>query len=466
MAVTVSPAWIMGLAAVGLCAGAPAEPQTPAEKCVFEGTATDSATGMGLGKVSIHLVPMDGAVGYAGASRADGSFRFEGMAAGEYHVLADRTGYSSPWVLADAAGRTISDIRLTSGQTLAGSHLWMTPDGEISGKVTGPDSEPIPDARITLIQQQWRHGMRIYQAVDSGETDDWGVYRSTGLPAGRYFLYASAPAQGPLALSILDAPGQPERRLAGRYHPNATALDGATAIDVAPGQKVAGIDFQLALAQVYHVSGQVAADSGGVRLKRRLGDQTLDWEAYGTAVLKDGSFDLTGVPRGDYYLYAEETAGRDRLTGAGLAISVEEKDSTGVTAPPVRQFTIHGQVRLEGAAEGPVPVEIFFEGSQADEFTSYQRRVEPDADGNFEMPGLTPDRYAIRVAIKASAREAGYYLKAVMVGGVPAPHGEIDLAADETVDLVLSDAAGTMEGFSRPPRRMRRRNPCPSRRPT
>ena len=84
MVVTLWSAWAVGLAAVWAPAAWLTAQEASAESCVFEGTARNSVTQLPLGKVSIQLIPANGSVGYSGSSKADGSFRFAGVVAGDY----------------------------------------------------------------------------------------------------------------------------------------------------------------------------------------------------------------------------------------------------------------------------------------------------------------------------------------------------------------------------------------------
>jgi hypothetical protein len=131
---------------------------------------------------------------------------------------------------------------------------------------------------------------------------------------------------------------------------------------------------------------------------------------------------------------------------------VAAQDSTGLVARAVSRFELKGRVRVEGKSfTDVIPVQISCEGSEADEYTSFQRRAEPKADGTFVIKDLTPDRYSIRIANLATAEADGYYLKSVRVNGADVPGGEIDLSAGPAADveLVLSSAVGGAEGTVR-----------------
>ena len=456
MAVTVWSAWAVCLAALTSPAGPLMAQEKPAEKCVFEGIARNSVTRLGVSKAAIHLIPMNGAAAYEGATNAAGVFHFEGVIAGDYRLEAMRTGYSKS-VLADKSGHAIPTLHLAPGQTMAGNDLWFTPESGISGRVIGQDGEPIPGAHITVIAQKWRNGKRVYQGASTQLADDAGVYHSAAIPPGRYFVYAERPDQGPLAFSILEAPGKPEMRLAGRYHPDSPGLDGAAAIDLGPGEEISGIDFRLPLVSVFHLTGIAqlhdSSEGGSVTLKRRYNDQMLDWEGERASIAKDGTFDVAGVKPGSYFLYSSQSVLSNQVTSSKVPVTMTANDSA-VVAPPVARFELQGRIRVEGGSAGEiVPVQVFCEGGDADDFTTYQRHAEPKADGTFAIPNLTPDRYTIRIANLDRGKEEGYYLKSVRVNGVAALGAEIDLTKGppEEVELILSGAVGSAEGTVRWP---------------
>ena len=452
MAVTVWSAWVVGAAALGLAASLIAQEAVP-DKGAIEGTARNSVTMLGLGKVSIHLIPANSSLGYSGYSKSDGTFRFEGLIAGDYSIQAQRAGYSGQAVLTDKSGHSISTLHLAPGQTAAGNSLWFTPEGAISGTVTGPDGEPLPSAAITLIAQIWRRGKRVYTGISSESTNDTGAYRFPSVAPGRYWIYAGRPQEGPLARSILESPGSPEMRIAGRYHPNSAQLDGAAAIELHAGEEIPGIDLKLPLMPVFHVMGTYRGQGdAGVVLKPRFNDQALDWAAEGARPGPDGKFDITGVMPGSYFVSSFESDLRDRLTSPRVPLLVGAQDIAGVAAPAVARLEIKGRIRVEdGDSAEKAPVEIFLEGSEADAYSSFQRRAEPESDGSFAVQNLTADRYRVRIANLYTGKEGGLYLKSVRAKGVELTGRELDLtrgSADD-VELVLSPDAGSVEGTVR-----------------
>jgi hypothetical protein len=413
-----------------------------ADKCVFEGTARNSVTGLPVAKASIHLLPIYGQTpGYAGTTDGAGAFHFEGIEAGDYHVETERAGYV--W-------RPNSKLHLAPGQTVDKIELRLTPEGGVAGKVLGPDGEPLRGARISLIAQRWWRGKRIYRAEDGARTDDAGTYHSTGLAPGRYFIYAARPQEGPLANSILEAPGKPEMRIAGRYYPDSGELEGAAPVEVRAGAEIAGIDCKLPLVPVFHARGKAAAppEKMDIYLAERNNGHALEWTAESAGVHQDGSFDIAGVGAGNYFLYSLLDPYRpDRPSSAKIPVTVEAQDVSGLLAPSVIRFDLQGRIRLEDGSAPPPPIaaSIFCEASNVD-YNRFQGAL-PEAGGTFVIAALPADRYFVYI------QSEKLYLKSVRVKGAEVEGAEIDLTNGpaEDVELIVSDAAGSVEGTVKEP---------------
>jgi hypothetical protein len=409
-----------------------------ADKCVYEGVVRNAVTHLPVTKASIRLVSSSGqTAGYLGAAGADGAFHFEAVEPGDYQVEVERVGYV--W-------RPGSKLYLAPGQKVDKAELWLTPEGGVSGKVLGPDGEPLPGARITLIAPQWWRGKHFYRAANSTDAGSAGEFHFTGVAPGRYFVYAARPRQGPLAYSILEAPGKPAMRIAARYHPDSPQLEGAAPVEVRAGEEIAGIDFRLPLVPVFHIRGKDPQAGGlAIHLAERKGDQALEWTAE-TAVTDKDSFDIAGVAEGSYSLYSLlQGPGRpDRPASEKIPVTVNAQDVSGLQAPPITRFDLKGRVRLEDDS-APPPVAIFCEGSNVD-YNRFQGSMSK-ADGTFVIEALPADRYSVRI------ENQEFYLKAVRLRGVEVQAAEIDLTNGpmEDVELILSAAAGSVEGAVKEP---------------
>jgi hypothetical protein len=172
------------------------------------------------------------------------------------------------------------------------------PTGRISGRVlAGDNGRPVKRARVfvTAVELPGGRGML---------TDDAGVFDFTELPAGRYTMTVSK--SGFVSLSY------------GQRRP----LQAGTPLQLADGQQIKGIDFQLPRGSV--IAGHVLDEDGeampGVtvrvmRYQYLQGDRRLT--PAGTGQTDDkGQYRVWGLMPGDYYINATARGGN---VGGGFA---------------------------------------------------------------------------------------------------------------------------------------------------
>src|SRR5262249_49656454 len=123
----------------------------------------------------------------------------------------------------------------------------------ITGRLTSADGRPIIGARVLAspADESVSRNTLYYQA---GMTDDRGVYRIYGLPAGRYRVSADGSELGPNGESWRNS----GKRFGRTYHPNVTDETRATVVEVKEGSEATGIDINLGEKRaMYEVTGRV-----------------------------------------------------------------------------------------------------------------------------------------------------------------------------------------------------------------
>src|SRR3954469_23513440 len=173
------------------------------------------------------------------------------------------------------------------------------PGGRISGRVLAADNgRPVKRARVFATAAELPGGRGML-------TDDSGVFDLTELPAGRYTLTVSK--SGFVALSY------------GQRRP----LQGGTPLQLADGQQLKGIEFQLPRGSV--ISGRVLDEDGDampgvmVRIMRYQylqGERRLTPAGNGQTDDK-GQYRVWGLMPGDYYVNAIARGGGGGFGGPG-----------------------------------------------------------------------------------------------------------------------------------------------------
>ena len=246
-------------------------------------------------------------------------------------------------------------------------------------------------------------------------------------------------------------------------YPSALTTDQASVITLGPGEERASADVQLTPVTTVRVAGlAVGPDGPAAALRLELAPsrgQELPGDVTGAVTFTDaaGAFVFAGVASGQYSLRATQSAGRggggNVLFWLDQPIAVAGDDIEGLTvvlSPPLR-LTAHSQ--FDGLAPKPAP--------QPGRFTPMPFMLEPvdrstgllamagalTDDGGFTVTGPTPGRYRIRV----SNSPPGWMFKAALLNGIDVSETPFEFTKDIS-DLVLvytdrwSGISGTVQG--------------------
>jgi hypothetical protein len=125
----------------------------------------------------------------SGTTDEDGAFRLDRIAPGDWRLFAGARNHVSGYLGSDGFTLDQADATVIRVGTRSVSGLEVTlPDGfEISGRVTGPNGEPVVDAQVSLSG-----------SIDPGgagvdRTDQNGDFRIGGVTPGSYTIFILAP---------------------------------------------------------------------------------------------------------------------------------------------------------------------------------------------------------------------------------------------------------------------------------
>jgi protocatechuate 3,4-dioxygenase beta subunit len=142
-------------------------------------------------------------------SDADGIYRFGGLAAGPVNVTPVAPAYSVPLVTMFGRGEP-STYRLT--KTVENIDFKLARSGVITGRITDADGRPVIEERISLLAVD-QNGVVVRGPTLRPsnfmmyQTDDRGVYRIYGLPAGHYKLSAGDEGRAGVCAQQVTIPG-------------------------------------------------------------------------------------------------------------------------------------------------------------------------------------------------------------------------------------------------------------------
>ena len=114
----------------------------------------------------------------------DGIYRITEVPAGNYQVAP-----VAPALVAtdfNSFGQRGKALLLSEGENVEGIDFSMVRGGVITGNVSQADGRPVIEERISIVLAEQNDRQVPMAQSGTGFTDDRGVYRVFGLPAGKY----------------------------------------------------------------------------------------------------------------------------------------------------------------------------------------------------------------------------------------------------------------------------------------
>ena len=315
-----------------------------------------------------------------------GKFVFDQLPEGNATLFVTKAGYVRTYFGARRPASTVGlPIALVNGQVAPPINIRMPRGAVVTGVVTDQTGQPVPSVDVRLQRATvWPNGERTVSVYASNvpmvsSTDDRGMYRLFGLPAGDYIVsiqprpvnilalrtgattdlrqttaeelrwaeqqLKSGRSAAPAQASGATPPPGASVAYASVFHPNTTDAAAAVPITVAAGQELTGIDFRMQFVPTARVQGRVVDYSGQpaanvqITLVSRTNITTISAVEQGLAAAAlglilegssarsgaDGEFALQGVHPGKYTLRARST-NAPTLSAAAADLDVDGRD--------------------------------------------------------------------------------------------------------------------------------------------
>jgi hypothetical protein len=410
-----------------------------------------STTGEPLKKAQISLHRAEGGVqsGYAAVSDAAGAFRLSDIEPGKYSLYVERTGYVQQQYNS-RQGRSGSILTLAEGKELTGIVIKLVPQGVISGKVTDEDGDPVPQCGVLLLSQRYVQGKRQFQQTGGTQINDLGEFRIANLAPGKYRLSVTCQIRTVGLIRTGLPKDAPEEGYATTYYPGVVDMAQATAIDVAAGNELRGIDLRLVKARTYHIRGKVIdaatnlpAREVSLSLIRSDTGPMYQMGSVGTAVRNAaGAFDIGSVLPGSYFLIANRMNAESR-SPSQQPVEVGNQNVNDLTVTVGSGFQLSGLIKVEGNETVDLSaVRLFLEPANGLPIGGATLQVKPD--GAFTGPNVSALRYRLRTMNMPD----GTYMKTIRMGSQEIGDFLIDLTtgAPGPIEVVVSAKAGQIKG--------------------
>ncbi|HKQ72377.1 MAG TPA: carboxypeptidase regulatory-like domain-containing protein [Blastocatellia bacterium] len=388
----------------------------------------------------------------------DGRYRVAGLAEGNYMIRA----LSKVYVRSERGSEyeTYRSVTLDEGESRDNVDFALVRGGVITGRVIDAEGRPLIESFLQL--QPVDENGRPKGGVESNlnrmmQTDDRGVYRIYGLPAGRYILSAG----GELVRN------RAKRKYPQTFYPEATDPNQAKIIEVKEGAEVTDINIRLgAEKNIYDVAGKVVDAETGQPLPQielrclELPDSENGARYGGKQAITDseGKFIFLGLEPGRYELnlwnymrMARRLSApkrNDEYYSEKTLFEVKNSDLNGMEIKAIRGSTVSGGVILEGANDPALKGKLqrmvisLLAASAGYPALSIARTAD---DGSFRLTGIPPGRATFSLE---NGQDGIFSIKRIERDGAEIRSGmEIGRSEQITgVRIVVSHANGTIRG--------------------
>ena len=367
--------------------------QTTAEK-VVSGSISGKVTIKGKPAVRIMVLANDVREGMSSntkrhRTRTDqtGSYRITNLAAGTYAIST----ITPALVPVNQSG----SIVVSEGEQVEDVDLSLVPGGVITGKITDSEGEPVigQSVKITPLYDQFSSEVRstlMTRLYLDNNTDDRGVYRAFGLPAGKYKVSVGESGSG--------------RKSSREYYnetfyPSVSDAAKATVIEVTEGSEADHIDIVLGRpVGTFRVTGRLVDGETGKpipKIRYSVG-QTIKHDQYSSSSSSstvgetnaNGEFQLGNVTPGTYTIFTSPAQGSD-VPSASLTVEVVDRDLTDLLIKTTKGSSVSGVVVLESNERTPAMLsglQIYTWVADSGYVNSPSGMVGPD--GTFSINGV------------------------------------------------------------------------------
>ena len=374
------------------------------------------------------------------AADAEGKFRLTGVPAGTYTLAV-----TGAYVIRDSD--RAKAVTVKEGQETGGIDLTLERGGVITGRVSDSGGQPLIGARVSSHAPRASNPrLNIVIPYNSAETDDRGVYRLYGLPAGRYTV-SLTPRLPPGAAR--EAGGSASVT----FYPGVTDESKAEAVEVKAGGEVENVDITLGRPDdTFSVSGRVVDEEtgkpvAGVACDYAEPNQLAPTPPSGCKTDARGEFRVGRVRPGRYVMFTVSEPGAD-FYSEPTPFEVAGGDVQGLEVKVRRGSTVGGTAVVKSndpaARTGlsKLTVVAMQEGVPSSRGAA---KATMGPDGNFLLKGVRPGKVSLLIV---SYPRLDYFLTRVEHNGAEQARG-VDVAAGESVvgvRLILAYGKGSVHG--------------------
>jgi hypothetical protein len=384
----------------------------------------------------------------------DGNYRITDLPVGNYQVAP----VAPVFVVSDfnLVGLRGKALILSEGENVEGLNFSLVSGGVITGKVRQADGLPVVEERITITPVEQSDARRPGTPMASSfQTDDLGVYRVFGLPAGRYKISIG---QDKDTLYGGGRQGRPTYERV--FYPDVTNPDEAKVVELGEGSEATNIDITVGsrikgfAADGIVLDGVTNQPLADLRfgLQRIAGENDAFFIGSYSMSNRLGEFRFENLTPGKYSVFIFPQPNSD-LRGDPVAFEVVDQDVNGIVIRSSKGASVAGTVVLEGNHDKTVQsrmaqlhLNAYVRGEENNRVYSPPSSI--NADGSFRLGGFQAGVLQFHLSAQNPGVLTGFVLSRVERDGVVLPGGLEIKSAEQIsgVRIVVVYASGSIRG--------------------
>jgi hypothetical protein len=387
---------------------------------------------------------------YKAVTDLQGLYRVNDIPPGNYQISTVAAAY----VTVNEPTRKI--VVLNEGEAVEGIDFSLVRGGVITGKVTDADGHPVIELRVNLVRADLPPEQRNRSSMASSmATDDRGIYRMFGIPAGRYKV---AVGQGPDSFFNSVAAGRAVYKET--FHPDVNDYDKAKVLEVTEGSESSNVDISLGRAtQTFTASGRVVNGENGEPVGNlRFGLRLITENRGGGAFVSSqalsnsqGQFVAENLIPSKYAIFILPQM-NSPLRGDAVTFEIVDQDVKDLVVTTSKGVTLSGVVVVENTEDravlarlGQFQVQGFVQSQTPGGNIGHNATI--NGDGTFQMTGLESGAAYLSLGPFNDSNLKSFNLVRTEKDGIPQTRGiEIKNTDISGVRLIVSYGSGTLRG--------------------
>jgi Carboxypeptidase regulatory-like domain len=403
----------------------------------IDGVAIDAVTHQPMQGVHVTLRLIEGDEKYGAITSRDGHFSITGMAPAIYSLRAQRNGYIH---------MPAANVTLKPGEHVTGLTVEMTLRAVIEGHVLDENGDPVQHVDVSALAAVAGSPESKVAMVMDDRSDDRGHFRLI-LPPGKFYVTT------PEMRSELRSDEFGPLVYGATWYPGAESKDRATAIEIAPGHDVTGIDMYLTRTRGMAISGTITgllanAESPTVLVFFR--DEGRVFVSQEIVAGADGKFTSRGLTPRPYRFVAKQVSADTMVQSPPVDVEPARGGEVRVNLAMVPGGAVSGTLEVVGDPPKIAPAErltVRLESySQRDVFAPAQAKgADTGPDGAFRIEPVFPEELRVRVL----PMPENAFIKSVKLDGVEEADAVLDLSGgvrEARIKVTLSRSGGQVEG--------------------